>query len=92
MWWRDLWKVSSNIKGNNLHWFENGVKKIVGNGQSTSFWAEPWVGSRILRNDFERLYSISSNKEARICELGSFDNGRWVWNLCWRRNLFEWEK
>jgi hypothetical protein len=42
--------------------------------------------------DFKRLYSVSNLKEAKISDVGYFENGRWIWKLEWRRSLFEWEK
>ena len=41
-----------------------------------------------LKNVFPRLFSISSNKNAKLSELGSWSNGRWVWGLVWRRPFF----
>ena len=76
--WKDLWKVSNCVKGINKDWFDKGVRKIIGNDQKTSFWNEPWVGDRILGNDFSRLYSVSISKEALISDMGFFENGKWV--------------
>jgi hypothetical protein len=55
------------------------MRKIVGNGQNSYFWTDPWIGNRILKDDFERLYSVSNFKEAKISEVGTFVNGRWEW-------------
>jgi len=45
-----------------------------------------------LKNVYPRLFSISSNKDAKLLEFGSCSNGRWVSQLAWRRSFFEWEK
>jgi len=44
-----------------------------------------------MKNVYPRLFSISSNKDAKLLECGSWSNGRWVWKLSWRRSFFEWE-
>lgn len=40
---------------------------------------------------FLRLYDISSNKEAKLYEIGWWINNSWVWNFQWRSWRFEWE-
>ncbi|XP_057811517.1 uncharacterized protein LOC131025747 [Salvia miltiorrhiza] len=38
------------------------------------------------------MYLLSANKDACIHELGRWENGEWIWELSWRRELFEREK
>lgn len=56
------------------------------------FWFDPWSGNSALCERFERLFQISENKNAFVADLGSWSNGRWVWNLTWRRTFFVWEE
>lgn len=35
--------------------------KVVGNGEGTSFWSEPWVAGGLLRSRFPRLYNLSTD-------------------------------
>ncbi|XP_068504164.1 uncharacterized protein [Phaseolus vulgaris] len=56
------------------------------------FWKDSWLMGEALKNVFPRLFSISSNKHAKLSDLGSWSDGRWVWGLDWRRPFFEWEK
>ena len=35
---------------------------------------------------------MSLSKASKVADLGVWNNGVWVWNFSWRRNLFEWEK
>ncbi|XP_057452077.1 uncharacterized protein LOC130743872 [Lotus japonicus] len=44
-----------------------------------------------LQSSFPRLFALASNKNATISDLGSFEGGRWVWDLGLRRRLFDWE-
>lgn len=38
------------------------------------------------------IFANSQNKNARIGEVGSWVEGRWVWKLEWRREWFNWEE
>lgn len=51
----DIWKLNSNIEGMALR----GIRKVIGNGSSTWFWEDIWVGDRSLVEQFPRLYHIS---------------------------------
>ena len=44
----------------------------VGDG-STKFWLDPWSEGLPWENNFTELYNISSNKEASVAELLSFE-------------------
>ncbi|MCI77329.1 hypothetical protein A2U01_0098599, partial [Trifolium medium] len=37
--------------------------KEVGDGKSTLFWRDPWVGGDSLYRSFDRLYDLSIDKE-----------------------------
>ena len=39
MWWRDIEVLSRE------EWFRDNVKCGVGNGESTMFWSDMWVGN-----------------------------------------------
>lgn len=41
---------------------------------------------------FGRLFSISENKNAKVTDLRNLHGGSWIWNLDWRRHLFQWEE
>jgi hypothetical protein len=43
VWWRDICRVDSGGG-----WFSHSVKKIVGNGNSTRFWKDVWLGEQSL--------------------------------------------
>lgn len=65
IWWGGL----CSIEGGNqvpLGWFKAGLFKKVGDGRSTYFWDDVWLGSESLKNQFPRLFSIADNKEAKV--------------------------
>jgi hypothetical protein len=88
LWWKDLSSIGSNLDTN---WFGRSVKRNLGNGASTSFWLDTWVGNSPLKDRFPRLFSISNQKEALVADLwGGSGVGRW--NFSWRRAPFAWEE
>ncbi|KAK2449803.1 hypothetical protein QL285_008959 [Trifolium repens] len=85
-WWRDICRVDSDGG-----WFSHSVNKIVGNGNSTRFWKDVWVGEQSLGSMFPRLFGISLSKDITVGQAGRRVDGVWRWELVWRRNLFVWE-
>jgi hypothetical protein len=73
-------------------WFNLVVERKVGNGLTTSFWNDRWVGEKCLRIKYPRLYSVSNQKEALVGEMGVPSGTRWEWRFTWRRHLFMWEE
>jgi hypothetical protein len=61
LWWKDLNLIWSNLGSN---WFARSVKRNMGNGASTSFWLDIWVGNSTLKDRVPRLYSISNKKRS----------------------------
>ncbi|XP_057779689.1 uncharacterized protein LOC130998274 [Salvia miltiorrhiza] len=70
-------------------WFWNNIKRKIGNGRTTKFWEHGWTGTRPLKLEFPRLFQLTENKEATISEFGKWENGGWIWELKWRRDLFQ---
>ncbi|WMV14171.1 hypothetical protein MTR67_007556 [Solanum verrucosum] len=59
----------------------------VGDGLKTLFWKEPWNGHEHLMSAFPDLFSICSNHEATVADTWTPQG----WNICFRRNLNDWE-
>jgi len=72
--------------------FEEGVEWKVGDGGNISFLEDSWLNCGALKEMFPRLYSLGTAKAAKVAEIGKWSNGVWIWHLCWRRSLFDWEK
>ena len=90
LWWRDLKEVwASEGWGRS---FEDEIEWKVGDGGNISFWEDSWLNCGALKGMFPRLYSLSTAKAAKVAEIGNWSNGVWIWHLCWRRSLFDWEK
>ncbi|CAJ2632776.1 unnamed protein product [Trifolium pratense] len=66
--------------------------KKIGNGGTTRFWHDSWLGPQSLKEVFPHLFLISVQKECSVQEVGRWNSGRWEWVVRWRRNLFVWEE
>ncbi|XP_057770683.1 uncharacterized protein LOC130990469 [Salvia miltiorrhiza] len=88
-WWP---KIVSAAGGASDNWFFQNLKPKVGDGKLFKFWSHWWVGQKPLKFSFPRLYQLSVNKEAAICEVGKWTDTGWCWELRWRRELFERER
>jgi hypothetical protein len=86
-WWKDLCRLD-----NGVGWFTQVAVKKMGCGNSIKFWKDIWVDNISLEHRFPRLFSISTQKDAMVQNVGSWMNGEWRWELTWRRNFFVWEE
>ncbi|GLT36122.1 hypothetical protein SLA2020_105240 [Shorea laevis] len=62
-----------------------GFKWEVGEGNWVSFWSEPWVGNKTLRDVYPRLYELSTNKACKISDMGVWEGDKWCWKMEWKR-------
>ena len=64
-----------------------GIRKKVGNGSSSLFWHDCWVGENPLKLYCPRLFLLSTSPNATIASLGFWDGLSWKWTLSWKRDL-----
>jgi hypothetical protein len=86
-WWRDICIIDDGVG-----WFRQVAIKKLGNGGSIRFWKDVWAANQSLESLFPRLFGISVQQEALVCDMGSWENGVWSWELLWRRDFFVWEE
>ncbi|GAU36546.1 hypothetical protein TSUD_277520 [Trifolium subterraneum] len=70
-WWREIVKIREGVGGLGGGWFRESVVKRVGDGASTFFWTDPWLGGFPLCERFERLFDLAVNKSCSIAEMSS---------------------
>ncbi|KAJ9564404.1 hypothetical protein OSB04_000370 [Centaurea solstitialis] len=66
--------------------FSGSFEKEVGDGKSTKFWEDKWVGGEALKGKFPRLFNLETCKEVSIKDRGSSIENDWVWEWRWRRD------
>lgn len=88
-WWKELLKLGDFGEPS---WFNSKVVRKVGNWLTSSFWNDTWRGDRCFRIKYPCLYSISTQKEAMVGEVGLISEVGIDWNFNWRRHLFMWEE
>jgi len=91
-WWKELVKIRDGLRVVDGGWFTERVSKRMGDGSSTFFWYDRWLGDVPLRTRFSRLFDLATNKMCTVvdmCALG-WEVGGEAW--CWRRRLWVWEE
>ncbi|GJW03948.1 RNA-directed DNA polymerase, eukaryota [Tanacetum coccineum] len=63
--WSSILKEINILKAQGVDLISH-CKIRVGNGLSTSFWNDLWIGDTPLRYTFPRLYALDSNKECSV--------------------------
>ncbi|XP_071694260.1 uncharacterized protein [Rutidosis leptorrhynchoides] len=67
--------------------FRSSFIKNIGNGASTSFWNDVWLGSTPLKNRFKRLSYLETNLDAEVQDRLCWDGTKWVGNWAWTREV-----
>ncbi|XP_022040041.1 uncharacterized protein LOC110942577 [Helianthus annuus] len=63
---------------------EANLKSVIGNGISTQFWVDFWIGTGPLKDCFKDLFRLANNKNATVSEYFQQGSpGQWV--LQWVR-------
>ncbi|GJT14808.1 hypothetical protein Tco_0873514 [Tanacetum coccineum] len=61
--------------------------KQVGDGSSTRFWLDVWLGNSALKEAFPRLFLLETNSFCSISERCLGLNGPHQFNWAWRRDV-----
>lgn len=84
-WWGDLVRLDVS------NWFNSKLTREVRNGVNTSFWDVAWRGEISFWEKYPRLFSLSTQKEAMVGDVGAINSMDTNWTFLWRRPLFVWE-
>ncbi|PWA52455.1 cytochrome P450 [Artemisia annua] len=63
--WYQIVKLRSDLLKVNIN-LPSIFKIKLGNGQSTSFWHDPWIGGSPLKDSFPRLYRLDTNPNCNV--------------------------
>jgi len=58
---------------------------LCGNGESTSFWNDPWINDNTLRALYPSLFALEGLKDTTVAERVTLHNGVHSWNWSWTR-------
>lgn len=77
IWLRDL----SSLKSSSIRYdlFFKCVGRKVGNGRSTLFWHDTWVGDSPLKIRFGKLFSVATFIDSTVANNGVWVDGVWNW-------------
>ena len=64
---------------------------VVGDGQKVKFWHDCSCGDMSLKGAFPELFVISQYKDAFVADIMSFPNRLLHLDLCFPRNVQDWE-
>jgi hypothetical protein len=81
LWWKDLCSLGRMRSSDESDWCGEIMSKKLGDGGGTRFWLDNWVGPKPLCELFPRLFSVSTQPEKFIKEMGERRNDGWVWRL-----------
>jgi len=69
LWWRSVCRVRGGESEGVGRWFDDNVRRLVGDGRTTLFWFDYWVGGIPSRIKFPRLFDLAINKECTVEEM-----------------------
>lgn len=76
-------KIRDGVGEEGDGWSAGMMSWKVGDGETTFFWLDQWVGDVLLCRHFSRLFNLAENKLASVasmCSLGwEVGGGAWQW-------------
>jgi len=92
VWWREITNIRDGVRSVVSTWYHDNLCLKVGNGSSTLFWFNRWLGEVPFQVRFRRVFDLAENKlmtVAQMYDLGwDIRGGAWRW----RRRLQAWEE
>ena len=90
IWRRHLNQIRLGIGLADATWLVDNIVRQVGDGSTTLFWVDPWLGDIPLATSYARLFELSKNKQATVLEMYTLGWG--VGGEVWKWRLFSWEE
>ena len=82
-----LWK---EIRKEWPDFFQNAAF-VLGDGRRINFWSDVWCGGEALSIRFPTLFSLATNKEAKVADIWEMREGEGFWFPTFIRALNDWE-
>ncbi|XP_058782282.1 uncharacterized protein LOC131656637 [Vicia villosa] len=87
LWWRDLKYLDKGEGDCAKDWFVNKLAREVGNGKETLLWVDPWLEGKSLKGLYPDLFRKAGNKNDKVGDLSTSQNGGLFWNGSWEVSL-----
>ena len=84
--WRDIKRLATEGIPIKKAFFSN-LKVQLGEESKLRFWLDPWAKEEPLKQVYNRLFIVSSQKRETISNMGWFEGQTWRWTLTWQREL-----
>ena len=84
--WRDIKQIALEESPTTKAFFKHLSVKL-GGGRRVAFWQDTWADEKPLKIVFPILYSLSTQKNELIVNMGWFEGPLWRWTLAWQREL-----
>ena len=83
----EIAKIRDGVAGDDGGWFGERVSKVIGDGKSTFFWYDNWLGDVSLCRRFGRLFDLATNKLISVADIYvlGWEMGGEAWS--WRKVL-----
>ncbi|GKF47579.1 hypothetical protein Tco_0137381, partial [Tanacetum coccineum] len=65
--WSDILQAVNSLKDKGIDFLQF-IRKKIGNGVNTSFWADSWIGSIPFKENFPRLYALEESKSISVAD------------------------
>ena len=67
------------------------AKWRIGVGKGIKMWEDVWLVEELLSTKYLGIYLNFVQKWWVVFEMGRWKTDRWVWDLKWQRQWFQWE-
>lgn len=68
-WWRSVCRLREGLGEGIGRWFDDYIRRVLGDGKNTLFWNDNWVWDIPLRCKFHRLFDMAVRKECSVEEI-----------------------
>jgi len=76
-WWKNLLSIGSGVGVGFGNWFDDNLRRDVGDDTKTLFWYDPWLDGGVLIDIISRLFALADNKMVIVEDMFRVGGGQW---------------
>ena len=65
-WWWSICRIQEGLSEGLGRWFDDNIRRLIGDGRNTYFWHDNWVGNTPLRCKLPHLFDLAVSKECIV--------------------------